>query len=80
MYLLYYSSSKGNEVPSVFNQLSVEHHEDEKLTTTFQVAKNEQSASSFIDDEEILPPGYATVDTNIVRENIISGISTTYLI
>ena len=72
-YLPYYdNSSKENEVPSVSNQLAVQGDHDEagKLTTTFNVPKNEQSTSSFIYDDpekEVLPPGYAVIDTKEVR-------------
>ena len=73
-YLFYYSSSsKNKEAPSVSNQLFElsEHHEVDKLTTTFDVPKNESSTSSFIDDEcenEAPIPGYAVIDIKDVRQ------------
>ena len=73
---LLYSSSKSNEVPSVSNQLAIvgDHDEAGKLTTTFIMPENEPFTSSFIDDEcekEVLPPGYAVIDTKEVRQNNI---------
>ena len=64
---LLYSSSKSNEVPSASNQLAAvsDHDEAGKLTTTFDMPKNEPSTSSFINDDsekEVLPPGYAVID------------------
>ena len=73
VFTLLYNSPKSNEVPSVFNQLAVvgDHDEAGKLTTTFVVSKNEPSTSSFINDDsekEVLPPGYAMIDTKEVRK------------
>ena len=82
-YLPYYdNSSKSNEVPSVSNQLAVlgDHDEAGKLTTIFNVPKNEQSTSSFIYDDpekEVLPPGYAVIDAKEVRQNSINDVNTT---
>ena len=71
-FALLYNSSKSNKVPSVSNQLAVvgDHDEAGKSTTTFVMPKNEPSTSSFINDDsekEMLPPGYAVIDTKEVR-------------
>ena len=65
---------KDNEVPSASHQLAElsEHHEVDKLTTNFDMPKNEPSTSSFIDDEcedEAPIPGYAVIDIKDVRQN-----------
>ena len=73
VFTLLYSSPKSNEVPSVSNQLAAvgDHDEAGKLTTTFVMPENEPSTSSFINDDsekEVLPPGYAVIDTKEVRK------------
>ena len=67
-------TSKDNEVPSASHQLAElsEHREVDKLTTTFDMPKNEPSTSSFIDDEcenEVPIPGYAVIDIKDLRQN-----------
>ena len=79
-HLFYYSSnSEDKETPSVSNQLAElsEHREVDKLTTTFDMPKNEPSTSSFIDDEyekETPIPGYAMIDIKDVRQNQLSFV------
>ena len=56
-----------------------DHDEAGKLTTTFGMPTNEPSTSSFINNDsekEVLPPGYAVIDTKEVRLSDISN--TTY--
>ena len=68
--ILFSKSSKHNEVPSASNQLAV-HHEDDKLTTTFDMPDKQFAATSFINDETAEDPpllGYAVIDTNDVRK------------
>ena len=79
--LLFYisSSSKDKEVPSASNQLAElsEHHEVDKLTTTFDMPKNEPSSSSFIDDDsekEVPSPGYAVIDIKDVRQTYFNVV------